>query len=415
MEHSFYRDKLSAFHDGQLTAEEQRMLQEHIDSCPECRKALEEYERLDALIDRHADLDDSDYWEKSARKIEKQLGFETTTEVTDVRRSWKGLGWKIAAVAASVAVLTFIGLHQDELYQSATPEAPARMKAPAVHSMDDEYVLTEDNLSTASLTEEEPADHMDDEAATVSSDAADEPRRDQIVAESVEHKVAQPEAAPATPPEVPKESDLEGTVEMDDVKDVPVKRETIAAPSVAIPAPAREKSKAAAAKPKAAADSVLTLGTEAISFDAGAVTGAVQKPAGETAADMLFMDVAPTQDKDEESSAERSLADWRQIRDSLSRVEPRLNFPSLRESALQQAAVKGRSNLAAAEPDPEAEKKLVEAYYRIALLTPEKTERDRSTAWLRGYRDKADASFKKLADNYLEEIEKLPDIESDEN
>ena len=49
------------------------------------------------------------------------------------------------------------------------------------------------------------------------------------------------------------------------------------------------------------------------------------------------------------------------------------------------------------------------------LIAPEKTERDRSTAWLRGYRDKADASFKKLADNYLEEIEKLPDIESDEN
>ena len=412
MEHSYYRDKLSAFHDGQLTEEEQRMLQEHIDSCPECRAEIEELKKLDALIDRHADLGDGDYWEKSALEIEEKLGFETPAKVTDVRRNWKGLGWKIAAVAASVAVLTFIGLHRDELYQPSTPEAeaPAEVKAPFMTSMVEEYGGASDSLPAASPTEESPVMEMEDGTAAVSPDAAGEPRRDRIVEETVEHKAA--EAEP-TKPAAPDVVGLADAVDLEEAEEVPAKREEIAAPQVAAPAPVQEMSRAKVAKLKSAADSSLRVGAEAISFDAAPLTQALQKPAGQTALDMSFMDIA--QDKDEAAGTELSLADWRQIRDSLTGDIPWFIDPTVIKWAAPPPVKKDRSNLAATDTDPDTERKLVEAHYKIASLTEDEAERDRSASWLQGYRDSDKASFKKLADKYLTEIEDLPKLDSDQN
>jgi hypothetical protein len=128
MDHAYFRDKVSAYHDRELPAQEQEMLEQHVASCPECQKLLAELERLDSLIAEKIDLGESDYWEKSAQKIEEKLGFTETAKITPVPTSrWdRGMVWKLSAVAASVALLVFIGINKDSIMKQPT-EPPALM------------------------------------------------------------------------------------------------------------------------------------------------------------------------------------------------------------------------------------------------------------------------------------------------
>ncbi|MCK4372346.1 MAG: zf-HC2 domain-containing protein, partial [candidate division Zixibacteria bacterium] len=118
MDHGYFQDRLSAYHDRSLTPEEMRMVEEHVAACAECRKQLEMLAKLDRLIDEKADLAESDYWETAAQKTEQRLGFKKESKITIIRRSWTGLGWKLAAAAASVAALTFIALHEGDILDS---------------------------------------------------------------------------------------------------------------------------------------------------------------------------------------------------------------------------------------------------------------------------------------------------------
>lgn len=131
MDHGYFKERLSAYLDKGLPADEQFLMEQHVRECPECRAMLEEYEKLDAFVREKAGLDDRDYWEESAQRIEQRLGFSSAaqreTEITDIRSNWRGLGWKIVGVAASVAVLVFIGVHQSDILKQ-TP--PAREEVP---------------------------------------------------------------------------------------------------------------------------------------------------------------------------------------------------------------------------------------------------------------------------------------------
>ncbi len=123
MDHSYFRDKVSAYHDRELPAQEQEMLAQHVASCPECQKLLADLERLDQLVANKIELGQSDYWERNAQKIEAKLGFGQETIITPVPKSgWeKGMVWKLSAVAASVALLVFIGINKDEILKRSEP------------------------------------------------------------------------------------------------------------------------------------------------------------------------------------------------------------------------------------------------------------------------------------------------------
>ncbi|MDH3938151.1 MAG: zf-HC2 domain-containing protein, partial [candidate division Zixibacteria bacterium] len=108
MNHGYYQDRLSAYFDQALTGEEMQMIKEHLTSCAECRARLDDLARLDSLIEDKAGLGESDYWETAARKIEDRLTVAEESKVTVVRSGWFGLGWKLAAAAASIAALTFV-------------------------------------------------------------------------------------------------------------------------------------------------------------------------------------------------------------------------------------------------------------------------------------------------------------------
>ncbi len=137
MNHEYFKDRVSAFHDGELKHEEERMIAEHIQQCEECQKLLADLEKLDLMVSERSGLGESDYWEKSAQKIEAALGVKGETEVVEVRRgSYRGLWWKISAVAASAAVIAFIALYQGDIsrnvFNDKSNEKTSLQKLPQV-------------------------------------------------------------------------------------------------------------------------------------------------------------------------------------------------------------------------------------------------------------------------------------------
>jgi len=142
MDHSYFRDKVSAYADNELPLDERRVIDEHLAECPECRALLKQIESLSRLAESHRDLAGDDVFEAMACRIDMALGVEDAPVTSISGGKWRGLGWKLAAVAASLAVLTFIGLHTDEIGQivgrSQTKQVTTSNEAPHVPEMSDE-------------------------------------------------------------------------------------------------------------------------------------------------------------------------------------------------------------------------------------------------------------------------------------
>jgi len=139
MNHEFYTDRLSSYFDQELKNEEFVIVDEHVKQCVECQQLLAQYAKLDDTINRHAELDDTAYWEKSAQKIEAAIGGDQKTEVIAIPKStYKGLWWKISGLAASIAILAFISLYEkditNDLDQQISP-APVLKKAQPADSV----------------------------------------------------------------------------------------------------------------------------------------------------------------------------------------------------------------------------------------------------------------------------------------
>ncbi|MFH1685912.1 MAG: zf-HC2 domain-containing protein [bacterium] len=197
MNHEYFQDRLSGYHDGDLTPDEMQVLRRHVDECAECRAQLEQYQRLDRLVADKSGLGDNEYWEESAQKIEARLGIEvaSATEVIDIRsgRSW--MGWKVAGTIAAVLALTFVGLHQTDILRlssgsiSETPASPAEKIGVIEEDNKDEAILSDDQdlLPKTTLYHQE--------AEPVSKDAADQD--DSEAFEPVDEMFASGDAEPA--------------------------------------------------------------------------------------------------------------------------------------------------------------------------------------------------------------------------
>ncbi|UCD65118.1 MAG: zf-HC2 domain-containing protein, partial [Candidatus Zixiibacteriota bacterium] len=127
MEHSYFKDRLSAYHDNELKPEEHRLIAEHLAECAECRQLLEALEKFDTMVESHSGLSESDYWESAARKIERAITEEPRPKIIRVKpSSWRGLRWKVIGVAASFAILAFIALYQRDISDEVGPPEPKR-------------------------------------------------------------------------------------------------------------------------------------------------------------------------------------------------------------------------------------------------------------------------------------------------
>ncbi len=135
MEHSFYKDRLSAYLDNELPSQERELMEQHLAHCEECQELLNRLREFDRFVAEHAELSDSDYWEQSAQKIEQRLEQESTVTPIAPSSRWLSRLVKIAPIAASVAILAFISLYNKDISQPEqvlrAPSIPAeKRKAP---------------------------------------------------------------------------------------------------------------------------------------------------------------------------------------------------------------------------------------------------------------------------------------------
>lgn len=200
MDHEYFKDRLSGYHEGGLKPEEMQILREHVEQCAECQAQLEQYRKLDKLIDDKCDLSDSAYWEESARKIEERLGFEggKNAEITNVKHGLSWMSWKVVTTVAAALVLTFVGLHQTDIMKMAS-------ESPSVESYQDKIQSLEDDSLDSSDDETE----LDYDGSPVLEDEGAVTRSDQDApAERMElHEVALEVPAPAAVMEDRREKD----------------------------------------------------------------------------------------------------------------------------------------------------------------------------------------------------------------
>ncbi len=394
MDHGYFQDKLSAYHDRSLTPEEMRMVEEHVAACAACRERLEMLAKLDRLIDEKADLAESDYWETAAQKIEQRLGFKEESKVIDVRRNWTGLGWKLAAAAASVAALTFIALHEGDILDSAdqrmqespTVSAPVARDMPVTHKTDtsdqrvyeqdalmpeDKEVRTAPVVPTPALVTEEPAGAMDAQAQPETVDELLEQVAGTVTNASGEIFIRGGRAG-----------------EVDYIVDgVPTKdtAEVIVdvgkTPLVRVPSDIGK---------------TISVGAERDVIDKFEVSN----------------QISVTHESLETTDDARSLDHWRMVRDSL---QPQISTQLRKkqhsvEKSTWRAAQPAETPPSPAPPDststqPTHLERYLEACYQIALQTEDESEYDDAVAVLTEYTEREDSSSQKLAHHYLKLLE----------
>lgn len=114
MDHSYYRDKISAFFDGALEAQERELISRHLSGCEECRGLLERIIDFSRKIDEQSGLSGDEYFERLAQKIEFQIA-APVEKVVDVRKlHWKFFWWKVSAAAASILLVATFAYYQLE-------------------------------------------------------------------------------------------------------------------------------------------------------------------------------------------------------------------------------------------------------------------------------------------------------------
>lgn len=158
MDHSYFHSRLSALADGELSADERAQVEEHVKQCQDCRQRLDQLRQLEELTERESSLADSDYWETAAQRIEANLEASVTpvTDITEPRAKAKSsFWWKLPAIAASILVVGYVGLHESDILQ------------------DDIMVPPSDQSPTESRAIEEPEADTSEKAAAVTPEQTD--------------------------------------------------------------------------------------------------------------------------------------------------------------------------------------------------------------------------------------------------
>ncbi len=154
MDHGYFRDRISAFLDKELPPYEQQVVGEHLETCEECRELLHRLEKLESLVAQQSPLAGADYWEQSAQNIEQRIASQENGEKATTNPHWWGMGWKLIAAAASIAIITFIGLHREDIStkrpESISQESPrisVQKQRPDVVTMVDTGITREQDIT----------------------------------------------------------------------------------------------------------------------------------------------------------------------------------------------------------------------------------------------------------------------------
>lgn len=367
MDHGYFKDRISAFYDNNLKPEERIVIEEHLKECEECRKLLEEFEKLDRLVEEHSQLDGEEYWEESARKIEKSLGFDKETQVTEIAPSrWFGLTWKLVAVAASVVFLTVVGIHRNEIWHEEKPEQKL-LNIPKVETPAD----TGMEKITDELKQVRPAEG-DEDLADREIPEVEQPREVGRSDEVISEKADRPDVSlRAVSPTSPEPSDIR---QVPSPAVIEKSREDVA-----------EHSKKGLTKPGAVEPTAT----------ANQLQRAVQKAEEKTA---LYESIPPVK----ESEAE-SLANLRLQKDSLSRLivaEGRWQEKTGLVQSLKGEDIKNKVPRSPAD----IENDLIQICYKIALLTDDREEYRSVSAIIEKVARDEKSPNRELAQLYLRQL-----------
>ena len=164
MDHKYFQSRLSAFVDGELPADEQALVGEHLEQCEDCQRRYEKLWLLGDLTDRASELADTDYWEASAQRIEEKLGASDVpvTDLSEARtKSRSSFWWKLPAIAASIVVVGYIGLHESDILKDDLMIPPSESATP----------ILPDNMSDTDQIEETLAIPTQDKSVAVPVDS----------------------------------------------------------------------------------------------------------------------------------------------------------------------------------------------------------------------------------------------------
>ncbi len=411
-EHSYFADRISAYHDGYLPGQELELIRRHLEECEECRRALADFEKLDRMVDEQSQLDGEEYWEKSAQRIEQRIAESSEEKVTDIRRSRFGtFGMRIAAVAASFLIIGYIALHESDIlsdFSDTPPMDKPVMKAPAMPATKVVPVTqvvpapTVDSAPDVELASpEQPVELVDVEIDEVRSDmpVASRGVSDGKGVLDKKEVVVEKSAADKKGPPVAMEPDR---LYVDDAVVVSIQGiEPVAIKPAAMP-PADQATSSDLAEVEGSQGVV-----ESEVAEVAAQPDKAMKVRGER--DVLDFALSSetllTERAGTDQSADTSLTEWREIRDQNSEAYPQV-APDM-AVAFNADAAKSKASRQRTADDSDtvsSEELLLRAWYQIALNTDDPDERVVAVSFLKQYLKDEDARFPALVEDYLDEL-----------
>ncbi|MEW5794894.1 MAG: zf-HC2 domain-containing protein [Candidatus Zixiibacteriota bacterium] len=388
MDHQYYQDRLSAYADHELPEAERALLDTHMVECAECRARLSELNRLSELVEKHSPLGESEYWESAAARIENALPDKgRLIDLSRERARRSTLWWKVPAIAASVLIIGYIGLHESDILKDemlvpprSAPEQPVRLSTPSA-----------DTSPTAPDTGR-PGDDVAG-SRVLREDVAESTADRGQVPVKVESKTALQQKAAAPKGDTPETA----------------KPETTPQPSAMPPEPVSLQAETEA-KDIAESNYVERSRERAPASQGETVSHEEQRAAQGMSTSLSKEADVPTED----------LALWRQKRDSLIAAISKLSDTSSKplSDALKFSAVPptsgekaGPLSLAGRQSDTKAqrelaEKSLMEVWYAICRYSPDSTEVNRGMDYFKSVATDTKSGNRSRAQVYLEELEK---------
>ena len=402
MDHGYFKDRISAYHDRNLKPEEEAVIEEHLKECAECRRMLEDFRKLDALVEEHSGLDGGDYWEKAARRIESRLDGETATGVTEISRprGW-GMAWKLVAVAASVTVLTVVGLHRDEIWKDAK-QSKEKVTEPAV-------------VPSADSTDTDRDKGGGDDLGAVSNEVVQE-ETTTIQEVEEENSVVPVKEYKSTPNITQEATSRSEPTQLEPAEPEPAKPEPtksfLSAPKPVEPEPAIEAVREGAPAVKKTERAKLSDSPAAApEAETGAVMKSTSPHVSNITAKPEIQDATDLEETPEpgmdEFETDFELALLRRQMDSLVNLagkEKKWDAPGLTSTLTED---KSRSSLAPTkQPSPEeVENELVRVCFKIGMLTGDEKEFDEVRGIIEKVAKDAKSPNRKLAGSYLQQLD----------
>lgn len=403
MDESYFKEKLSAYLDKDLSPEEMAMMDQYVREHEEARRILDEYKKLNDLVEKHSGLGESDYWERSARQIEEAIGIEPHAGVTDIQpKSRTGFVWKITAVAASVALLIFIGVHQSDILKRQQEEiqpsetSRAQQSAPSLG----------ESVAVAESTQVFDAESVEEsEAGEGTPTQAEVPPTPEVSDELGE--VDKSVGVPAPPPEeqrtVTKSSPLHSSLSR---KQSDLSKSIGVTPSPAAPNESLATDTLQIRGGRAGETSYVVDSEGAISSENYANLSQRAEEAGDTA--YVIPQKLTSYQRDSMLTYYRSEREL--FMEKPSDIKPKIEQPSL-TPGLRQEKPKERPKASATiqkpgtSQAPEDVKRMLTASYVVAMLSSDESEREEAFDYIKLVAEDTASVHNALAAEYLEALE----------